>query len=348
MLTLKCTCGEKYLADEIHIGKKIICKKCRKVIEIARPINAQNNSQADIPLYTPPPKPAYSNNDNTKKQSDTNKASRVSPFKDDTKKLWPFLIILLIALIAYCNKKSSNSNTNDYSSSYNYNQPETGSLFVNDSSNTTDSIDTLSSSNDNPLETTFDYSNLKPIKEFKKIEPESNNVIRKEERKEYEFWDKPNIQTGETPCFNFIPTYDYDSKNSIEIKVGRNADVAVKLYNYYNDQCIRYVYIRRGDSYKMEKLPVGKYYTKIAYGLDWRDTIINDNCVGMFEMYDFYNRSSDIIDLYKILKDTYYLEDRLVNRYEFGRLILYLDLTVNRKGTEDFNTSRISRDEFNR
>jgi hypothetical protein len=339
MLTLKCTCGEKYLADEVHIGKKIICKKCRTVISIERPINAQNNSQADIPLYTPPPKPAYSNNDNTKKQSHTNKASRVSTLKDDTKKLWPFLIILLIALIAYCNKKSSNSNNNDYSSSYNYNQPETGGLFVKDSSNTPDSIDTLSSSNYNSLETPFDYSNFEPINEFKKIEPESYNVIRKVERKEYEFWDKPNIQTGETPCFNFIPTYDYDSENSIKVNVGRNADVAVKLYNYYTDECIRFVYIRKGDSYTMNKIPSGKYYTKIGYGLNWRDTINNGQCVGMFEIYDSYEKSSDIIDLYKI-KNTNYIE--------FGQLIIYLDLTVNRKGTEDFNTSRISRDEFNR
>ncbi|MFM2156082.1 MAG: hypothetical protein RL516_831 [Bacteroidota bacterium] len=339
MLTLKCSCGEKYLADEIHIGKKIICKKCRKVIEIARPFNAQNNSQADIPLYTPPPKAAYSNSDYTKKQSNAHNASGGSTFKDDTKKLWPFLIILLIALIAYCNKKSSDSTPTENSSNLEYNQPETGSLFVKDSSNTTDSIDTLSSSNDNSLETPFDYSNLKPIKEFKKIEPESNNVIRKEERKEYEFWDKPNLLTGQTPCYNFVPTYDYDSKNSIEIKVGRNADVAVKLYNYYTDECIRYVYIRRGASYTMNKLPSGKYYTKIGYGLNWRDTINNGQCVGMFEIYDSYEKSSDIIDLYKI-KNTNYIE--------FGQLIIYLDLTVNRKGTEDFNTSRISRDEFNR
>lgn len=338
MINLKCNCGEKFLADEIHIGKKIICRNCKSILTIEDP--NVNKKEIDPPLYNyTPPSSQYSSNYNTSKSNGRDDEKPTSKFNNDIKRYWPILIVLFITLIAYCNKKSNHSSPTENSSTLEYNQPETGSLFVKDSSNTTDSIDALSSSNDNSLETPFDYSNLKPIKEFEKIEPESNNVIRQEERKEYEFWDKPNIQTGETPCFNFIPTYDYDSKNSIKVNVGRNADVAVKLYNYYTDECIRYVYIRRGDSYTMNNIPTGKYYTKIGYGLGWRDTINNGQCVGMFERYDYYKKSSDIIDLYKI-KNTYYTG--------FRQLIIYLDLTVSRKGTEDFNTSRISRDEFNR
>jgi hypothetical protein len=348
MINLKCNCGEKFLADEIHIGKKIICRNCKSILTIENP--TVNKKEVDPPLYnyTPPRSQSSSNYYNTSSRNERVVEKPTSKFNKDLKRYWPILIVLFITLIAYCNKKSNYSSPTENSSNLEYNQPETGSLFVKDSSNTTDSIEALASSNDNSLETPFDYSKLKPIKEFEKIEPESNNVIRQEERKEYEFWDKPNIQTGETPCFNFIPTFDYDSKNSIKVNVGRNADVAVKLYNYYTDECIRYVYIRRGDSYTMNNIPTGKYYTKIGYGLDWRDTINNGQCVGMFERYDYYKKSSDIIDLYKILKNTYYSGDRLVNNFEFGQLIIYLDLTVSRKGTEDFNTSRISRDEFNR
>lgn len=59
----------------------------------------------------------------------------------------------------------------------------------------------------------------------------------------YSDWDKVTLPTGKSPDLKFSPIYDYSIDNSLEISVGANTDVVLKLCNLQTGQCIRYVYI---------------------------------------------------------------------------------------------------------
>ena len=99
-------------------------------------------------------------------------------------------------------------------------------------------------------------------------------------------WEKKNYQSGVTPdCENVTPKYDYDINNYLRINVGSGTDVVVKLMKkgYYEDECIRIVYVRSGDTYEIKNIPEGRYYLKIAYGKDYRKKIVENICYVKFK-----------------------------------------------------------------
>jgi len=107
---------------------------------------------------------------------------------------------------------------------------------------------------------------------------DSINILNK-----YSDWDKKRYKTGSTPaCFNYTPKYNYEIDNYFEIKNTTEVDAVVKLMKKNNNKCIRYVYIKKGDTYTIRNIPLGTYYTKIAYGNDWRQKIIDGKCIGKF------------------------------------------------------------------
>jgi hypothetical protein len=61
-------------------------------------------------------------------------------------------------------------------------------------------------------------------------------------RSEYADWEKKNYSSGSTPdCENITPEYDNELENYLQIQVGNNTDVVVKMMrkSIYGDRCIR-------------------------------------------------------------------------------------------------------------
>jgi hypothetical protein len=155
----------------------------------------------------------------------------------------------------------------------------------------------------------------------------------------YADWEKVDLRTGTTPdCFNFTPTYDFAIKNKLSVKVGSNTDVVLKLCSNTTNKCIRYVYIRSGETYKIKNIPQDKYYTKIAYGTDWRQKIDNGQCVGKFTHNALYKKGEEIMDFHKQINR---------NHIQVPYFSLFLDVSVN-DSTQKYETNSISEEEFNK
>jgi molecular chaperone DnaJ len=175
-----------------------------------------------------------------------------------------------------------------------------------------------------------------------------NSILESEKTlKKYADWDKKEYNTGAKPgCFNFTPNYDYDIDNKLEVYNSTDRDAVVKLMKRTNNKCIRYVYIRQGETYTITNIPLGEYYTKIAYGNDWRQKIIDNVCLGKFIFRAAYKndlKSGTFI----IFKKTYKRDEEIDNKtykvYSYNSMSLKLFVTRSNGASDD----RSSEDEFN-
>jgi len=155
-------------------------------------------------------------------------------------------------------------------------------------------------------------------------------------------WDRKKYSTGETPdCENIIPEYDNKINNFLRINVGSQTDVVVKLMkksNYGDDICIRIVFIRSSQSFDIKNIPEGNYYLKIAYGKDWRQKVVDNQCFGKFMSNAHYELGKEKLD-YNIVQKGDYVT---VPSFE-----LSLDVIRTKSNKSNFNTNKISEAIFN-
>jgi hypothetical protein len=95
--------------------------------------------------------------------------------------------------------------------------------------------------------------------------------------------------------YNFVPTKS-DIDNYLEVQVGGGTDVAIKVMNSENEQCIRYVFVNSGSTFRIRNITEGKFYLKIAYGKDWFSKVENGKCIGKFLRNPMYEKGKDILD----------------------------------------------------
>lgn len=57
MITIRCTCGETYHADEQHVGLSIRCNRCGKVLEVVAASRPQDLVGSQVRFDLPPTKP---------------------------------------------------------------------------------------------------------------------------------------------------------------------------------------------------------------------------------------------------------------------------------------------------
>ena len=122
--------------------------------------------------------------------------------------------------------------------------------------------------------------------------------------------------------------------NYFDINIGSGCDVAVKIMDAANDECIRYVFISENSSENIQMIPQGKYYLKLAYGSDWMEF---DNGDGTLSA--------------KFTSDVYY--DKSTESFDFGKknsssLVNYvLNINIdNGEPSNNFQTINISEKEF--
>ncbi len=159
---------------------------------------------------------------------------------------------------------------------------------------------------------------------------------------EYEDWDETEYETGETPqCLNIVPEFDYKMDNHLIIKnEGSESEAVVKLIKIDTpngeEVTYRIAFIKAGDNHDMKNIPKGKYYLKIAYGQEWKETNLNNRCTGKFTKKPQYEKGDDIVDFSPVRTS----EGIELPSYE-------LSLDVDHNGGNGLATDDISEDEFN-
>lgn len=157
-------------------------------------------------------------------------------------------------------------------------------------------------------------------------------------------WEKKYYPSGSAPeCENIIPKYDPSMKNYLNINVGSNTDVVLKLMKKSlmgEDYCIRIAYVRSNESYKMENIPEGLYYVKIAYGSDYRQKIEDGQCKVRFVRNANYEKGKEELSFYKI---------PVTGGYDIPSFQLDLDIIIiEGRRFNEFTSDTISEEEFNK
>jgi hypothetical protein len=145
---------------------------------------------------------------------------------------------------------------------------------------------------------------------------------------------------------NFTPKKDKGSNNYLEVSVGDNTDVVVKLIRRDNDQTIRYVYVKGGEKYRIRNIPQAFYYLKIAYGRNWRQKEINGHIVGKFLSNAQYKVGSETLDYhyqYGIKENT---DEGYQQQYYIPSYSIELNV-VSLTAMSNFETNSISESDFN-
>ena len=166
----------------------------------------------------------------------------------------------------------------------------------------------------------------------------------------YSGWEKKNYQSGVTPeCENVTPKYDYGLDNYLRINVGSGTDVVVKLMKKgsYEDECIRIVYVRSGDTYEIKNIPEGRYYVKIAYGKDYRKKIVDNMCYVKFLKSAQYEKGSEILDFYKIKQADERIGKNIYENWSIPSFELSLNVIMTKETKSTFKSDDISESEFN-
>lgn len=151
-------------------------------------------------------------------------------------------------------------------------------------------------------------------------------------------WTEAEMENGSMPsCYNFKPKQNKSIDNYLEIHVGGGTDVVVKLINIETEKAIRYVFINSSSTYKIEHIPQGRYYLKIAYGKSWISKVENNQCVGRFINSPMYEKGEDILD-YNFIKTP--------DGHQVPSFQLSLDV-ISSNLTNSFESQNISENEFN-
>lgn len=153
-------------------------------------------------------------------------------------------------------------------------------------------------------------------------------------------WKIEKMENGEMlNCYGLENQIEI-TKNNLDIKVGNNSDVVIKLINFENDKCIRNVYIKSDSNYIIKNIPEGIFYLKIAYGKDWISKSFNSDfsCYGKFLTNAVYEKSDDIMNFY----------NKKTNKgIEIPSYSLNLDINLDGM-TNTTNTKIINEEEFHK
>ncbi|MDE3236438.1 MAG: hypothetical protein KGO81_10825 [Bacteroidota bacterium] len=221
-----------------------------------------------------------------------------------------FGVLIVIGIIIFVIYLISNSNNSNNSSTPSYNDNSSSSY-----STAPATVDTAKSDVAIPPQTTDTYQ-TEPV--YNKVTMPNGNI---------------------SSCSGITPKYDKNISTRLII-TAELTDVAVKLYDYETDRCIRYVFVNDGSTYTMKNIPEGRYYLKIAYGNDWEVKEGDPICKGRFATHSSFKKDLSVYDFNK----TYYDDGRVSVPYY--TLKLYRTYTTN---TYDDNSagSSISESDFN-
>ncbi|MFW5887059.1 MAG: SH3 domain-containing protein [Bacteroidota bacterium] len=169
-----------------------------------------------------------------------------------------------------------------------------------------------------------------------------------EHSKKYSGWLKDKFISGTNPdCENINEQFNDSLDNELKIHVGKRANVVVKLMNE-SEECIRIVYIKRGDTYSVVHIPEGTYYLKLAYGKDLRKFVENGDCKIKFLLDPVYKIGTNKLNFNIIKKPDSIANGYVYKNWEIPSFELFLDIDYRQMKLSDFNSNTISEEEFNK
>lgn len=115
-------------------------------------------------------------------------------------------------------------------------------------------------------------------------------------------------QTGSSPYDSYFGKGIYnDTDNYIEVTAPTNTHVVFILINSDTNRRIRNEFIRKGETFKMTKIPYGKYDYMYFTGRNWSNnlTINNGKVKGAFKDYPSFNRNKYQTDQIKFERGYY-------------------------------------------
>lgn len=134
-----------------------------------------------------------------------------------------------------------------------------------------------------------------PIQDSVTLSPEEIFQILKQKELDNGFQETSLSNSELSQCYNFSPEHG-SLENYLEIHVGGGTDVAIKLLDYSDNRCIRYVFVNSGSTYRIENIREGQYYLKIAYGREWLSKVEGGQCIGKFIRRPKYEKGVDVMD----------------------------------------------------
>jgi len=207
------------------------------------------------------------------------------------------------------------------------------SLILSSCGNNSSRREVAITPNNGDLDNTFVKE--EPIKEpeitpEQKLQQEKNKLLA-------EGWTEEYIQNGQfASCYNFSPKKG-KTDNYLEVYVGSGTDVAIKIMNIDTDKCVRYVFINSGSTQRINNIPEGRYYLKIAYGKNWLSKVESGQCIGKFIRNPMYEKGDDVLDF--TIKHT-------AEGYNIPSFQLQLDV-VSSGVSNSFSSQNISETDFN-
>lgn len=96
-------------------------------------------------------------------------------------------------------------------------------------------------------------------------------------------WQSTNYKTGDAiGAFQYHPQIEKNGSRLTIKNDHKTKDAIVKIIENDSDAIYRDVFIKNGEDTDIKNLPVGRYYLKIAWGNQWKETCIEKICFGKF------------------------------------------------------------------
>lgn len=152
-------------------------------------------------------------------------------------------------------------------------------------------------------------------------------------------WELMNLYSGENiECMCDLPTSILLPDNFLEIEVGHNTDVIIKIVQKTTNNCFRAIYIKGGNTEKISRIPLGIYYLKIAYGKKLVKKYNAFPCFIRFSLHPFYERGKDELNFELV---------QVENGFMLTSYKLYLDV-ISEEIVNSFDSRPIDEKEFNK
>jgi hypothetical protein len=236
MIKIICECGEKYSADEQHLGKKIQCHKCQRILIIGEPKPIQENGSDSIVSSVITPDVPSKNSTVT---------DRITLGKQEIY----MLIGMAIIIILFC------------------------TLIYFKYSNTSDSGQSIGNerNNQNLYSRGAQDNFIKPT-----IQNQYNEQAQIKSRQDWNQSDEQipsnprRLPLGATPFGRGTRR----GSSTLEVHNGTETDALVRvILTGSNEVEIRNFYIPITKLFKAIQIPPGNYKLKVAFGIDWDSQI---------------------------------------------------------------------------
>ncbi len=109
--------------------------------------------------------------------------------------------------------------------------------------------------------------------------------------------------SSEPQCPNENAEYDKKLDNYLQIRSGKNAEVIVDMIALATSKKIRTVHLKKNQTFFIRNIPEGKYKLHIAYGDDYAEKTIDNQCLAYFKNEKLTEVGNDILDFSVVQTD---------------------------------------------